>query len=175
MKILVTGCAGFIGHSVVKSLMEKKNKIIGLDNLNNYYSKKLKINRLEDIEKHNYKKNYFKFFKLNLDNFKKIETIFKKYKFDTIIHLAAQAGVRYSITNPRAYLKSNIIGFFNILELSRIYRIKHLIYASTGSVYGENLLPFTEKTNSDKPIKLSFCYFFNVYMFGVYPNYLFHI
>ena len=153
MKILVTGCAGFIGHSVTKSLINKKNLVIGVDNLNSYYSKKLKVDRLKDIEKLNNKKKYFKFYKLDLENFKKLEKIFLNYKFDTVIHLAAQAGVRYSILNPRAYLKSNVVGFFNILELCKNFKIKHLIYASTSSVYGENSTPFSEKTNSDKPLQ----------------------
>lgn len=153
MKILITGCAGFIGHGVTRLLMNKKNLIIGVDNLNNYYSRKLKIDRLKDIEKKNLKKKYFKFYKLNLDNFKKIKKIFLNYKFDTVIHLAAQAGVRYSLENPKAYLKSNIISFFNILELCKIFKIKHLIYASTSSVYGNNPPPYSEKTNSDTPLQ----------------------
>lgn len=153
MKILITGCAGFIGHSVTRLLMNKKNLIIGVDNLNNYYSRKLKIDRLKDIEKKNLKKKYFKFYKLNLDNFKKIKKIFLNYKFDTVIHLAAQAGVRYSLENPKAYLKSNIISFFNILELCKIFKIKHLIYASTSSVYGNNPPPYSEKNNSDTPLQ----------------------
>ena len=153
MKILVTGCAGFIGHSVVKSLISKKNLIIGVDNLNNYYSKKLKLDRLKDISKLKLKKKYFKFYRLDLENLKKIEKIFLNYKFDTVIHLAAQAGVRYSLKNPRAYLKSNVISFFNILDLCKKFKIKHLIYASTSSVYGNNQIPYSEQTNSDKPLQ----------------------
>ena len=154
MKILVTGCAGFIGHSVVKSLINKKNSVIGIDNLNNYYSQELKKDRLKDITNEKRLKNYFfKFYKFDLRNFSQTKNIFKKYKFDTIIHLAAQAGVRYSLENPRKYLESNVISFFNILELCRIFKVKHLVYASTSSVYGDNILPFSEKTNSDKPLQ----------------------
>ena len=100
MKILITGCAGFIGHSVSKSFIGKKNSVVGIDNLNNYYSTKLKKDRLKDIEKEKkITKGYFKFYKRNLKNFSQVRNIFKKYKFDTVIHLAAQAGVRYSLEN----------------------------------------------------------------------------
>ena len=154
MKILITGCAGFIGHSVTKSFLNKKNKVVGIDNINNYYSKSLKKDRLKDILKiKNLKKGNFKFYKYDLKNFNNIRNIFKKFNFDIVIHLAAQAGVRYSIENPRKYLESNVIGFFNILELCKIYKIKHLLYASTSSVYGNNNLPFSENTNSDKPLQ----------------------
>lgn len=154
MRILITGCAGFIGHCVTKSFLNKKNIVVGIDNINNYYSTSLKNSRLNDIIKEKkIKKVSFKFFKYDLKNFKKIRNVFNKYKFDTVIHLAAQAGVRYSLENPRKYLESNVIGFFNILELCKIYKIKHLLYASTSSVYGENALPFSEYTNSDKPLQ----------------------
>ncbi len=154
MKILITGCAGFIGHSVSKSFIGKKNSVVGIDNLNNYYSTKLKQDRLKDIDKEKrLKKSFFKFYRCELKNFQKTRSIFKKYKFDIVIHLAAQAGVRYSLENPRKYLESNVISFFNILELCKIFKVKHLIYASTSSVYGDNILPFSEKTNSDKPLQ----------------------
>ena len=154
MRILITGCAGFIGHCVTKSFLNKKNIVVGIDNINNYYSTSLKNNRLKDIiKKRKIKKVFFKFYKYDLKHFKKIRNVFNKYKFDTVIHLAAQAGVRYSLENPRKYLESNVISFFNILELCKTFKIKHLLYASTSSVYGENALPFSENTNSDKPLQ----------------------
>ena len=154
MKILITGCAGFIGHSVSKSLISAKNLVVGIDNLNNYYSTVLKKDRLKDIEKEKkIKKGYFKFYKYNLQNLFQVRSIFRKYKFDVVVHLAAQAGVRFSLENPRKYLESNVISFFNILELCKTFNIKHLVYASTSSVYGDNVLPFSEKTNSDKPLQ----------------------
>ena len=108
---------------------------------------------MKDISKLKLKEKYFKFYRLDLENLKKIEKIFLNYKFDTVIHLAAQAGVRYSLKNPRAYLKSNVISFFNILDLCKKFKIKHLIYASTSSVYGNNQIPYSEQTNSDKPLQ----------------------
>ena len=134
MKILVTGCAGFVGYHLCKRLLKNKDhKIYGVDNLNNYYSLGLKKLRLKKIR---IKKNFF-FYKIDKSNFKKLKSIFKKNKFDIIINLAAQAGVRYSISNPKAYFNSNISGFFNLAELSRIYGIKKIFYASSSSVYGE--------------------------------------
>lgn len=150
MKILVTGCAGFIGFHVCKQLILKNYKVIGIDCINDYYDKKIKLDRLKILK--NYKK--FKFHKIKLENHKNLDQIFFKNKFDYVINLAAQAGVRYSIVNPRAYLNSNLIGFFNILDCSRKYKIKHLIYASTSSVYGNNSkLPFSEKKHADHPIQ----------------------
>ena len=142
MKILITGCAGFLGFHLSKKLLEKKNvKVIGIDNVNNYYSILLKKKRLSILQK---KKN-FKFYKKDISNYTQINNIFKKHKFDLIFHLAAQAGVRYSIENPQAYHKSNYLGFFNIAEISRQHKIKKIIYASSSSVYGEsNKFPLTE-------------------------------
>lgn len=155
MNILITGCAGFIGFHLTQSLLSKKNKVLGLDNINNYYDTKLKKDRLKLILKYSKKNNfYFKFNKIDLSNYKKLKSIFKKNKIDIVINLAAQAGVRYSIENPRKYLDSNIIGFFNIIELSRLNNVKQFIYASTGSVYGDNKkLPFDENYNTDKPLQ----------------------
>jgi UDP-glucuronate 4-epimerase len=143
MKILVTGVAGFIGYSFSKYLLaSKKYKIIGIDNLNNYYDPKIKKKRLELLSKY---KN-FKFQKIDLCVQKKIDQIFKKNKFDFVFHFAAQAGVRYSIEQPRKYIDSNINGFFNIIENVKKYKVKRLFYASSSSVYGENNnFPLNEK------------------------------
>ena len=151
MKILVTGSAGFIGFHVSKKLLESKHKVFGIDNLNKYYSKKLKTDRLSLLYKY---KNY-KHFNFNIVNKKKIQDFFKKYKPDYIIHLAAQAGVRYSIINPYSYINNNIVAFNNILHLSKNYKIKHFIYASSSSVYGANKkIPFSEKDSTDHPLQL---------------------
>ena len=143
MNILVTGCAGFIGFNLCNSLLKNKNnKIIGIDNINSYYSTKLKIDRLKNLQKN---KN-FKFYKKDLKNYNDIFKIFKSNKINIIYHLAAQAGVRYSIENPKKYSDSNVIGFFNLLEISRIKNVKKIIYASSSSVYGESkTFPLNEK------------------------------
>ena len=144
MKVLITGCCGFIGFNFTNFLAKsnKKIKIIGIDNLNNYYSINLKKKRLKILSKY---KN-FNFFKLDLENFKLLNKIFVKNKFDYIFHLAAQAGVRYSVTHPKVYVKSNINGFFNIIELARNTRIKKIFYASSSSVYGDSkVFPLNEK------------------------------
>jgi len=151
-KILVTGCAGFIGFHFSRSLRNKKNyQVIGIDNLNNYYDRNLKLDRLKILKK-DFKK--FSFIKSDISEYSKIEKIFKKYKFSHVVHLAAQAGVRYSLKKPEEYTKSNLVGFFNILECCRKYKIKHLIYASSSSIYGGNKkLPFSEKDLTNKPIQ----------------------
>ena len=133
MKILITGCAGFIGYHLVNSLNSKNLMIYGIDNMNDYYSLKLKKLRLSILSK---KKN-FKFVRLDISNYKKLENIFSKNKIDIVVNLAAQAGVRYSIKNPKDYVKSNMLGFFNILDLSKKYKIKKILYASSSSVYGD--------------------------------------
>ena len=150
MKILVTGCAGFIGYHISQKLLKnKKYNVIGIDNIDNYYDVNLKIDRLSFLKK---KKN-FQFKKIDISNKKKILNLYNNYKFDVVLNLAAQAGVRYSIENPQKYFNSNLIGFFNILEASRIYKIKHLIFASTSSVYGNNKrFPLKENYNTDKPL-----------------------
>ena len=132
--ILVTGAAGFIGFNLSMSLLKDKKQIIGIDNVNDYYSVQLKKNRINQLKKF---KN-FKFHKVDLANYKALNNIFTKYKIEKIIHLAAQAGVRYSIIQPKKYLKSNFVGFFNIIELSRLKNIKKIIYASSSSVYGNS-------------------------------------
>ena len=132
MKILVTGAAGFIGmHSCIE-LLKKGHIVLGLDNLNNYYSVKLKKDRIKILKKF---KN-FSFYKLDINNLKKIESKFQSFRPETVINLAAQAGVRYSIIHPEKYLKSNIVGFFNILNLSTKYKVQKIIFASSSSVYG---------------------------------------
>lgn len=144
MKILITGAAGFIGFSFAKYLLEKDYKIIGLDNLNNYYDVNLKKKRLKQLSK----SNNFKFYKVDLTEKIKIEKIFKNNKIDFVFHFAAQAGVRHSIDHPRKYIESNILGFYNLIENVKNYNIKRLFYASSSSVYGENKnFPLNEKEN----------------------------
>ncbi len=152
MKILITGCAGFIGfHLSMKMLKIPKIKIYGLDNLNNYYDVKLKRKRLNILKKNSKSNFYFK--KIDLSDSSSLHSFFKKNKFTHVINLAAQAGVRYSITNSKSYLESNIIGFYNILEFSKKFKIKHLIYASTSSVYGgSKKFPLKETYNTDFPL-----------------------
>ena len=149
-KILITGTAGFIGFHLANRLLLKKYKVLGIDNLNSYYSVRLKKDRLKILKKF---KN-FKFFKINLEDRKNILKLYKNFKPDIVINLAAQAGVRYSLKNPEAYAKTNLIGFFNILDCCRLCRVSHLIYASTSSVYGANKeLPFKERLMADHPIQ----------------------
>ena len=135
MKILITGAAGFIGFHLSNLLSKEKNtEIYGIDNLNSYYDLKLKKDRLKILLK---KKNFI-FKKIDISENLKLEKIFKRYKFTYVINLAAQAGVRYSIHNPDTYFKSNVLGFYNILNCCKIYNVKHLLYASTSSVYGNS-------------------------------------
>ena len=151
MKILVTGAVGFIGFHLSKKLILKGHTVIGIDSINNYYGTKIKYDRLKILKMESKR---FIFIKGNMSNLSFVNKVFKKYKFDQVVNLAAQAGVRYSIENPKAYLESNLIGFFNILECSKKFKIKHLIYASTSSVYGNNSkLPFAEKNHADHPIQ----------------------
>ena len=144
MKVLITGCAGFIGFHLSEKLLKNKNfKILGIDNLNSYYSVKLKKTRLNILKKN----KKFKFFKIDISNYRKLKNIFNKNKFDIVINLAAQAGVRYSVINPKDYVQTNILGFFNILELCRIKKIKKIFYASSSSVYGDKkIYPVSEKS-----------------------------
>ncbi len=151
MKIIVTGSAGFIGSALTISLLQKGNEVIGLDNLNNYYDTKLKKARIKR------NKHFTKYCHYKLDICDKIGLIkiFKAHKPDILVNLAAQAGVRYSIDNPSAYIDSNIVGFANILENCRNFKIKHLIYASTSSVYGANSkVPYSENDSANHPLSL---------------------
>jgi len=149
--ILITGCSGFIGFHITNSLLSKKKRVFGIDNLNNYYDVNIKLDKTKILKK---KQNFF-FFKIDLLEKKKLFKIIKENKITTIIHLAAQAGVRYSLINPDAYIDSNIKGFLNILEASRHFGIKNLICASTSSVYGLNKnFPYKENKIADHPIQL---------------------
>ena len=145
MNIMITGCAGFIGYSLAsKLLIDKKNKIFGIDNLNKYYSLKLKFQRLKNLKKF----ENFSFNKIDLNHKKKLENFFKKNKIDIIFHFAAQAGVRYVPIHPEKFIESNILGFHNLIETSKKYKIKKFFYASSSSVYGdENKFPVNEKSN----------------------------
>lgn len=152
MKILVTGCAGFIGFHLSLSLLTRKNDtIVGIDNLNSYYDINLKTKRLNRLL---LKKNFI-FKKINISNKLEIKKIFKKYNFDKVIHLAAQAGVRYSIKYPDNYIKTNINGFYNLLKESKENNIKHFLFASSSSVYGENkTFPLIENLKTEEPLSL---------------------
>ena len=150
-KILVTGSAGFIGYHLSKSLLDDGLEVIGIDNINNYYDQKLKKNRLEILKKN----DNFTFHKLDISNYEKLSKIFKKIKPSIVVNLAAQAGVRYSIENPFVYASSNLIGFINIIELSKNYNVENFVYASSSSVYGDNeKIPFNVKDSTDTPISL---------------------
>ncbi len=166
MKILVTGTAGFIGYHLANVLAKRGDEVVGVDNINDYYDVNLKFDRLKDSgfekEKIEYNKlipskkypNY-KFIKLNLEDRENLEKLFKEEKFDKVCNLAAQAGVRYSLTNPYVYVDSNIVGFINLLECCRHNSIEHLAYASSSSVYGLNeSQPFSTHDNVDHPISL---------------------
>lgn len=166
MKILVTGTAGFIGYHVAEHLVKRGDEVVGLDVINDYYDINLKYSRLENAGISRKTVDYgklvkstkfdnYSFIKLDLNDKEKIGNLFKNEKFDKVCNLAAQAGVRYSLTNPYAYIESNIAGFMNILEASRHNGIKHLVYASSSSVYGANEeLPFSTHDNVDHPISL---------------------
>ncbi len=166
MKILVTGTAGFIGHFVAGRLVERGDEVVGIDSINDYYDVNLKYGRLAEdgigradadsnrkIQSSRY--NNYSFMKMNLDDRDGIEKLFSEEKFDMVCNLAAQAGVRYSIENPHAYIDSNIVGFMNILEACRHNRVKHLVFASSSSVYGLNeKMPFSTTDNVDHPVSL---------------------
>ena len=150
-KILVTGVAGFIGFHLSKRLLERGDEVIGLDNLNDYYEVQLKYDRLKQLEAD----PAFRFIKMDLADRDGIAGLFAAEKFDKVVNLAAQAGVRYSITNPHAYIDSNLVGFINILEGCRHTGVKHLVYASSSSVYGANTsMPFSIHDNVDHPVSL---------------------
>ena len=147
-KILITGCAGFVGYNLTKFLLKKNYKIVGIDNFDNYYSIKLKKKRVFELKKF----KSFKFIKLDLK--KKINLKRINYNFSLIIHLAAQAGVKSSLINPRKTIVNNINGFLEILEFARIKKVKNFIYASSSTVYGHNKTPFSEKQTTSTPISI---------------------
>ena len=148
---LITGSAGFIGFHLSKKLLSEGFNVLGVDNLNNYYDQKIKQDRNNILKKY---KNY-RFNKIDIKDYKKLDRIFKKNSIHSVVNLAAQAGVRYSLKNPRSYIENNINGFFNILELSKKYRVKKFIYASTSSIYGlQKKFPLKENFNTDNPIQL---------------------
>lgn len=165
-KVLVTGAAGFIGFHTSLRLIDEGYEVVGLDNLNDYYDVNLKLARLKkldidvsiDIESNKEIKSNddkFTFIKLSLEDYKELSALFEKHRFDYVINLAAQAGVRYSITHPHKYIQSNIVGYLNILECVRNFPVKHLVYASSSSVYGDSKeMPLTETANVSSPISL---------------------
>ena len=167
MKVLITGAAGFIGYHLSKGLIEKGVDVVGLDNINDYYSVDLKYARLEllgidkggadslDVLRSSKISDNFSFLKCDLSDRAKIEKLFEDQQFDVVINLAAQAGVRYSLENPHAYISSNVMGFMNILEGCRNHPVKHLIFASSSSVYGANKkMPFEISDSTDHPVSL---------------------
>ena len=167
MKVLVTGAAGFIGFHTCLKLVSQGHEVYGIDNINDYYDPKLKFDRLNELgfsaaktklfknEVQSAKFNSLRFSRVDLIDNESIDNLFKKEQFEVVCHLAAQAGVRYSIENPKAYIDSNISGFLNILEACRYHKIKHLVYASSSSVYGENKkVPYETTDNVDHPISL---------------------
>lgn len=166
MKVLITGTAGFIGFHMVQRLVAQGYDVTGLDNINAYYDVQLKLDRLKEtginssdiwynrILQSNKHQNYH-FIQLNLEDKHNLEALFHNHRFDFVCHLAAQAGVRYSIEHPQTYIDSNITGFFNILECSRQFPVKHLVYASSSSVYGNNeKVPFAESDKTESPVSL---------------------
>jgi UDP-glucuronate 4-epimerase len=151
MKILVTGAAGFIGMHTSEVLLARGDEVVGLDDLNDYYDPRLKEDRLARLTPH----EAFHFVKRDVADRSGMERLFAEEKFDRVVHLAAQAGVRYSLQNPHAYVDSNLVGFMNILEGCRHHRVQHLVYASSSSVYGGNtLMPFSEHHSVDHPVSI---------------------
>ena len=149
MYILITGCAGFIGFHTSKIFVKKNIKVVGIDNINNYYDVKLKKNRLDILKKN----NNFIFHQIDITKKILLNKLFKKYKFKNVIHLAAQAGVRNSIKNTNKYFKDNFVSFYNIIDISKQHQIKNFLYASSSSVYGnQNKFPTLETINTDKPL-----------------------
>ena len=153
MKIILTGCAGFIGYHLTKKFLDMNFKVVGIDNLNNYYSVKLKKDRLKNLYKHKNSKNFF-FKKISIENYDKLKKIFSKFKPTIVVNLAAQAGVRHSLKKPIDFVKSNLQGFANVLILSERFKVKHLVYASTSSVYGNSKKKILSETDPvDHPIQ----------------------
>lgn len=166
MKIIVTGAAGFIGFHVVKSLLEQGHEVVGIDNINSYYDVKLKYDRLaetgimmNEIQHHQFAQSKtfpsYRFMHLDLMEREYLHSLFEEEHFSHVVHLAAQAGVRYSLQHPYAYIDSNIVGFINILEACRQFSVAHLVFASSSSVYGANAkLPYKETDRTDNPVSL---------------------
>ena len=166
MKILVTGAAGFIGFHLVQRLAERGDEVVGLDSLNDYYDRRMKFGRLavtgieqSAIEHHKMVQSThwpkYRFVQMALEEREALERLFAEEQFEVVVNLAAQAGVRYSIENPHAYAQSNVVGFLNILECCRHNRVRHLVYASSSSVYGRNAkVPFSEEDRTDSPVSL---------------------
>ena len=150
-KILITGAAGFIGFHVSLTLLKTGKKVVGIDNINKYYDPNLKLSRLKILKKY---KNFI-FHRINLQDEKKLKKIYQTHKIEKVVNLAAQAGVRYSLINPKSYIDTNLVGFFNLIDLSRKHKVKHFVYASTSSVYGAlTKMPFKESNKTDHPIQL---------------------
>ncbi len=147
MRILITGVAGFIGAALAEKLLKESDTVLGIDNLNDYYSPQLKIDRNSRLESH----DKYTFIKMDIQNESLCEIV-SRFKPDVFVNLAAQAGVRYSIENPGAYLRSNVNGFFNVLEACRLNSVPKLVYASSSSVYGDNDVPFSESARVDDPV-----------------------
>lgn len=151
MRILVTGAAGFIGANLARDLLKRGDIVVGVDNLNEYYDVNIKLSRLDELKT----QANFTFIKMDISNKNLLLELFEKNKFDVVVNLAAQAGVRYSIVNPDAYIQSNIVGFYNILEACRFHEVKHLVYASSSSVYGSNeKVPYSTCDKVDNPLSL---------------------
>ena len=149
--ILVTGAAGFIGFHLCQRLLSQGHEVIGLDNLNDYYSVDLKQSRLAQLTP----LSNFRFYTMDLADQAAIEDLFSKHRLTTVIHLAAQAGVRYSLQNPQSYISSNLVGFFHVIEAARAKQVAHFVFASTSSVYGSNTkMPFSTSDNTDHPVSL---------------------
>ncbi|VEG89736.1 NAD-dependent epimerase [Legionella spiritensis] len=151
MRLLITGAAGFIGFHLARSRLEQGDIVIGIDNLNDYYDVRLKQARLELLQVY----DQFEFYHDDVVDAERLRTIFDRHKPERVVHLAAQAGVRYSLTNPQQYIQSNLVGFGNILEVCRHHQIEHLVYASTSSVYGANTLqPYMEEQATNHPLTI---------------------
>jgi len=151
MKILLTGAAGFIGSTAAQRLLARGDEVVGLDNLNDYYDVKLKLDRLARLEP----QRGFRFVRLDVADRGGMQALCAREKFDRVIHLAAQAGVRYSLVNPQAYVEANVVGFMNVLEGCRHTQVQHLVYASSSSVYGGNTkMPFSERDSVDHPVSM---------------------
>jgi UDP-glucuronate 4-epimerase len=150
-KVLVTGAAGFIGFHLCRRLLDEGYTVVGIDNMNAYYDVRLKESRLEQLKAH----DRFTFEKLDIANLRNLQTLFSRESFEVVVNLAAQAGVRYSLENPHAYVEANLVGFVNLLECCRHHRVKHFVFASSSSVYGANTqMPFSVHHNVDHPVSL---------------------